>query len=157
MKKKIICTLLTLGLISNLTLSTICSANASEINTTEVSAIQPRTSYDWYVYNLGVSSQSSSQIKGPMTGGSFNTEGTFGSNRTFKISWKGAASNASFYFYAKGADSGNSGSINSSSNCSGSSGSTTITIPSSDAGIVKIYVSNSTKTAINFSEIHVVS
>jgi hypothetical protein len=172
MKKKLLCNLLILGLISSCmtTFSTV-EANAAEFSTVETNVvvnssntnlvtaepglISTMTAYDWWVYNLGVSAWGVSQIKGPMSGGSFNTEGAFGSNRTFTISWSGASSTSKFYIKSVGQDAGNSGSVNYSGYCTGSSGSTTLTIPTSDRGIINLYVDSYTSTAINIGSLRV--
>lgn len=117
--------------------------------------IKPMTAYDWWVYNLGVNPYNSSQIKGPMSGGSFNTDSAFGTNRTYKISWSGATSGASFYIKAVGQDSGNSGSVSYSGDCYGVSGSTTLVIPYSGAGIINLYVVESGGKTINIGSLHV--
>ncbi|NOW04770.1 hypothetical protein [Clostridium beijerinckii] len=156
MKNKLICSLLTLGLIS----SSLAAfpAHAAEINsnmTKNPSEVSIKTAYDWYVYDVGVDSYEYSQVRGPIKGGLFNTESALGSNRTFTISWDGAPSDATFQFCTEGADSGNSGSTNWSSGCSGSSGSTSITVPYSDRGNVKIYVYSTSDSTIKIHEIHV--
>jgi len=182
MKNKLICKLLALGLItsslssfqaketyasdfSNIKSNAILTSTFSQIDTIsldEVSSqesleITPRTSYDWWVYNLGVSSLGISQIIGPHTGNSFNTEALIGSNRIFTISWTGAPSNAKFKIKAVGSDSGNSGSTNFSSYCTGTSGSIKLTIPYADRGVVKLYVDNYASVTMNLKTIQVAS
>lgn len=178
MKNKFICKLLVLGVLtSNLVafhpqktyaadFSTTESKNISSLNSAnntiqseEVSIpsseITPYTAYDWWVYNLGVRSWGISKIVGPYNGGSFNTEGLFGGNRTFTISWTGAPSNANFKFKAVGQDAGNSGSVNYSATCTGSSGSVTLTIPYADRGVINLYADNYSSLTMNLTSIHV--
>ncbi|UZW14062.1 hypothetical protein OSC52_20000 [Clostridium pasteurianum] len=163
MKNKLLCKLLILGLVSSSIagFSTV-KANAAELSTVqaklvtaEQKQVSPMTIYDWWVYNLGVNAWGVSQIMGPMSGGHFNTESAWGSDRTFTISWSGASSNAEFYIKSVGQDAGNSGTVNYSGYCTGSSGSTTLTIPYEDRGIINLYVDSYTSTTINISSIHV--
>lgn len=125
----------------------------NSIDTIEENNVQPRTKYDWWVYNLGVSPSSKSQIKGPTTQGSFNTEAPFsGTLRKFTIEWSNKTGGSNFYIYAYDL-SGNY--ITSSGSCSGSSGSKTLTIPYDKRGNVKLYVYNASSSTINLGSIHV--
>lgn len=169
MRKKLICTLLALGVVSSSTFAvspvkaaaaeqtTAVSVNATKVDSVTIGAgqVTPMTIYDWWVYNLGVSAWGISQIKGPMSGGNFNTEGIFSSDKTFTISWSGAPSNAYFKIKAIGQDAGNSGMVTSSEYCSGSSGSVTFTIPYEMRGRINLYVDSYTSTDINIGSIHV--
>ena len=158
-------------LISKLLLATLISSSVTGIVATNAQAspvltesmiqeslyeeVEERAAYDWWVYNLGVSGYSSSQIMGPVSGGYFNTEGMLGANRTFKISWSGAPSNASFYIRVTGMESSNSGHILNSGTATGSSGSVNFTIPYADRGTIKLEVVNQRGDTINIGSIHV--
>jgi len=137
--------------------TTVVATNSTkDVSATgEMGQVSPMTAYDWWVYNLGVSAWGISQIKGPMSGGSFNTEGIFGSNPTFTVSWSGASSNAYFKIKAVGQDAGNSGMVTYSGYCSGSSGSVTFSIPVESRGIINLYVDSYTSTDITIGSLHV--
>lgn len=159
MQRKTLSKLVALSLIaSSLSVFSPVKAQASELSTSKTDTAnsrQKRTAYDWTVRNLGVNANGISQIKGPMFGGNFNTEGAFGGNRTFTITWSGASSNAMFRIKAVGQDDGNKGSTNYSSYCDGSSGSVTLTIPYEDRGVLKLYVDSDTPTTINIGTLNV--
>lgn len=173
MKTKLICSLIVLGIVSNSMIAVFPVKAAAAKKTTMVTTstikektknvsissvtgiVTPMTAYDWWVYNLGVSKWGISQIKGPMSGGSFNTEGIFGANRTFTISWSGASSNSYFKIKAVGQDSGNNEITTYSGYCSGSSGSVELKIPYDMRGIINLYVDSHTSTDINIDSLHV--
>ncbi len=117
-----------------------------EINADEIT---PRTAYDWWAYNIGVSGWGQTQIIGPMSGGDFTTDGVLGSNYIYKISWSETTSGSKFRIKAVGQDSGNSGKTSYSDFCYNSSGTITFTIPAETRGRIKLYVDSFTATAIN--------
>lgn len=172
MKNKLICGLLTFGLVSSsMVVLPAEKANAAvkenavnkTVNTftikldssAGIGLAESKTAYNWTVHDLGVSAEDSTQIRGPISGGHYNTEGVFGSNRTFVITWSGAPSNAAFFINVVGQDDGNSDLDLNSSTCYGSSGSVKVTVPYSGRGTVDLYVYSRMDEDMNIGRIKV--